>query len=233
MISHKGTLYPREQEAMVRGELWDEVHDKLARKGKSQRGRPHDRQQALLLDLLRCRECGARMHPTFTTTRGQRYRYYACERAKRRECKQRPVAAEDLDLSVLRHMEPILGPANPRAVQQSMESVTFGGAEREVAIALRDGTRLSYSLPPANRRGIRCKVPVEAGRVPRISRIMALAIKLEQVVRERKAPTYASLAEAGHLSRARLSQIMTLANLAPSIQETVLLLPRRLSGSDA
>src|SRR5258708_6537923 len=87
MISHKGTLYPREQEAMVRGELWDEVHDKLARKGKSQRGRPHDRQQALLLDLLRCRECGARMHPTFTTTRGQRYRYYACERAKRRECR--------------------------------------------------------------------------------------------------------------------------------------------------
>jgi hypothetical protein len=40
------------------------------------------------------------------------------------------------------------------------------------------------------------------------------------------------LAEAGHLSRGRLSQIMTLANLAPSIQEAVLLLPRKMSGPD-
>ncbi|MDQ2948323.1 MAG: hypothetical protein M3Y27_20700, partial [Acidobacteriota bacterium] len=48
----------------------------------------------------------------------------------------------------------------------------------------------------------------------------------------RQAPTYARLAESGHLSRARLSQMMTLANLAPSIQETVLLLPCRMSGSE-
>ena len=61
---------------------------------------------------------------------------------------------------------------------------------------------------------------------------MALAIQLEQMVRERQAPNYASLAEAGHLSRARLSQIMTLTNLAPAIQETVLLLPRRMSGPE-
>jgi len=234
MISHKGTLYPGEQEAIVSSDLWDEVNAKLARKGHSQRGRKHERQQALLLDLLRCRECGARMHPTFTTTRGQRYRYYACERAKRRECKQRPVAFEDLENSVLRQMETILGTGSRVTVQQSIESVTFGGAQREVSITLRDGTRLSYALPAVNRRGARGPVSVaETGRVPRISRIMALAIKLEQVVRERRAPTYASLAEAGHLSRARLSQIMTLANLAPSIQEAVLLLPRRISGSDA
>jgi hypothetical protein len=98
---------------------------------------------------------------------------------------------------------------------------------------LRDGTRSSYTLPAVNRRGARGHVQAEVGRVPRISRIMALAIKLEQVVRERQAPTYAALAEAGHLSRARLSQIMTLANLAPSIQETVLLLPRRMSGPES
>jgi hypothetical protein len=61
---------------------------------------------------------------------------------------------------------------------------------------------------------------------------MALAIQLEQEVRERQAPNYARLAEAGHVSRARLSQILTLTNLAPSIQETVLLLPRRMSGQE-
>jgi len=232
MISHKGTLYPGEQPALVSGELWEEVHAKMASNGQGQRGRKHARQEALLLDLLRCGNCGARMIPTFTTKRGQRYRYYVCERAKHRECKQRAIAGEDLDLSVLRHMEPILGPTNTIALQQSIERVTFSGESREVSIALRDGTRSTYSLPAVNRRGARGARQIEGGRVPRISRIMALAIKLERVVREGQAPTYASLAEAGHLSRARLSQIMTLANLAPSIQETVLLLPRKMSGPD-
>jgi site-specific DNA recombinase len=134
VISHKGTLYPGEQEALVSAELWDEVNRKLGRKGRSQRGRKHARQDALLLDVLRCGGCGARMVPTFTTKQGQRYRYYPCERAKRRECKQRPVAAEDLDVSVLRHMEPILGPTNAIAVQQSIASVTFNAAAREVAL---------------------------------------------------------------------------------------------------
>jgi site-specific DNA recombinase len=232
MISHKGTLYPGKQPALVSVELWEEVHAKLASNGQSQRGRKHERQEALLLDLLRCGSCGARMIPTFTTKQGQRYRYYVCERAKHRQCKQRAVAGEDLDLSVLRHMEPILGPTNAIALQQSIERVTYSGESREVSIALRDGTRSTYSLPAVNRRGARGPLHVQSGRVPRISRIMALAIKLEQVVREGQAPTYASLAEAGHLSRARLSQIMALANLAPSIQETVLLLPRKMSGPD-
>ena len=105
MINHKGTLYAGEQPALISSELWEQVNAKLARKGQSQRGLKHARQDALLLDLLRCGGCGARMLPTFTTKQGQRYRYYTCERAKRRECQQRPVGAEDLDVSVLRHME--------------------------------------------------------------------------------------------------------------------------------
>ena len=173
------------------------------------------------------------MVPTFTTKQGQRYRYYVCERAKGRDCQQRPVAAEELEVSLRRHMEAILdGTCHTIAIQQSIESVTFGGEEREVCIALRDGTRSTYSLPAVHGRGARENPEAEAGRVPRISRIMALAIQLEQEVRERQAPNYARLAEAGHVSRARLSQIMTLTNLAPSIQETVLLFPRRMSGQE-
>jgi site-specific DNA recombinase len=233
MVGHKGTLYPGEHPALVSSELWDQVNAKLARNGVSQRSKTHVRQQALSLDLLRCAACGARMVPTFTTKNRQRHRYYCCERARRRECKQRPVAGEDLDLSLLQHMEPILGPTNTIALQQSIERVTFNSESREVSIALRDGTRSTYTLAAVNRKGARGLANVEGGRVPRISRIMALAVKLEQMVRERRAPNYASLAEAGHLSRARLSQIMTLANLAPSIQETVLLFPRKMSGADS
>ena len=42
----------------------------------------------------------------------------------------------------------------------------------------------------------------------------------------------AELARLGHVSRARISQIMNLLQLAPDIQEAILLLPRTTSGAD-
>jgi hypothetical protein len=43
---------------------------------------------------------------------------------------------------------------------------------------------------------------------------------------------YAELARLGHVTRARISQIMNLLNLAPDIQETILFLSRVESGRD-
>jgi hypothetical protein len=70
------------------------------------------------------------------------------------------------------------------------------------------------------------------GRVPHISRLMALAIRVEQLVREGKVKDYAELARLGHVSRARISQIMNLLNLAPDIQEAILFLPAVERGRD-
>lgn len=64
------------------------------------------------------------------------------------------------------------------------------------------------------------------GRVPRISRLMALAIRFEQLVRSGEVADYAELARLGHVSRARITQIMNLRLLAPDIQEQLLFLPR-------
>jgi hypothetical protein len=44
--------------------------------------------------------------------------------------------------------------------------------------------------------------------------------------------SYAELAALGHVTRARVSQIMNLANLAPDIQEALLHLPRTERGRD-
>jgi hypothetical protein len=70
------------------------------------------------------------------------------------------------------------------------------------------------------------------GRVPRIARLMALAIRLEEQVRTGVVGSYAELAAAGHVTRARISQILNLVNLAPDIQEALLYLPRTESGRD-
>jgi hypothetical protein len=73
---------------------------------------------------------------------------------------------------------------------------------------------------------------VPAGRIPRVSRLMALAIRMEGIVRDGRVPDYAELARVGHVSRARVTQILNLLSLAPDIQEQILFLPAVERGRD-
>lgn len=70
------------------------------------------------------------------------------------------------------------------------------------------------------------------GRVPKVSKLMALAIRFERLLAEGAAADYAELARLGHVTRARLTQIMNLRLLAPDIQEAILFLPSITSGRD-
>ena len=87
--------------------------------------------------------------------------------------------------------------------------------------------RGSRKRPPSNPASV-----AEAGRVPRVSRLMALAIRFEQLIRAGEVTGCAELAKLGHVTRARISQIMSLQCLAPDIQEEVLFLPRTPKGRD-
>lgn len=70
------------------------------------------------------------------------------------------------------------------------------------------------------------------GRLPKITKLMALAIRFEWLLAEGAASDYAELARLGHVTRARLTQIMNLRLLAPDIQEALLFLPPILCGRD-
>ncbi len=61
-------------------------------------------------------------------------------------------------------------------------------------------------------------------RIPRVSKIMALAIRMDQLIRDGDVKDQAELARLGHVTRARLTQIMKLLQLAPDIQEELLFL---------
>ncbi len=71
-----------------------------------------------------------------------------------------------------------------------------------------------------------------AGRVPRVSRLMALAIRLDQLIRDGVVTDQAELARLGHVSRVRITQIMNMLCLAPDIQEEILFLPPTERGRD-
>jgi DNA invertase Pin-like site-specific DNA recombinase len=58
--------------------------------------------------------------------------------------------------------------------------------------------------------------------VPRIARLLALALKFQELIHQGVVKDYAELARLGRVSRARVTQIMNLLNLAPDIQERIL-----------
>jgi hypothetical protein len=79
--------------------------------------------------------------------------------------------------------------------------------------------------------GTEPKVP-DLGRVPRVARLMALAIHMDDLIRRGEVADYAELARLAHVTRARVTQIMNLLHLAPDIQEEILGLPRTKGGLD-
>lgn len=65
-----------------------------------------------------------------------------------------------------------------------------------------------------------------------MARLLALAHRFETLIAEGEVRDYADLARLGHVTRARVTQIMNLLSLAPEIQEHVLLLPEVDQGKD-
>jgi hypothetical protein len=63
------------------------------------------------------------------------------------------------------------------------------------------------------------------GSIPRLARLLALAIRMEGLLRSGTIGDYAELARLGRVTRARMTQIMRLLNLAPDLQEQILFLP--------
>ena len=89
-------------------------------------------------------------------------------------------------------------------------------ARQSVASLMQHGDKKSdiaqATVPPENPRE----------RLPRITRLLALAVKFEALIERGAIKDYAELARLGQVSRARVTQIMNLLNLSPYIQEQIL-----------
>jgi hypothetical protein len=78
--------------------------------------------------------------------------------------------------------------------------------------------------------GLRSVTPRSEPRLPRISRLMALAIRFDKLIRTGKIHDQSQLAVLAHVTQARMTQIMNLNLLAPDIQEELLHLPPAEAG---
>jgi hypothetical protein len=105
-----------------------------------------------------------------------------------------------------------------------MNSITI---ERTIHFERRDlGARKVIQSGPGGERA-------SAGRVPRVARLMALAIRLNGLLQAGTIRRRSEIARLGHVTTARVCQILNLVYLAPDIQEAVLFLPLTESGRDA
>jgi len=85
-------------------------------------------------------------------------------------------------------------------------------------VVLREGPRPPRAVPPAT--------------PARIARLVALAHRIEGLVRGGEIKDFAEAAAVGGVSRARVSQIVNLLLLAPSIQEELLFMTRPATGRE-
>ena len=115
-------------------------------------------------------------------------------------------------------------------LQKEGSTVDFIGV---VIIVFPQGAPAKAGWPQIKAGAAPVPKPVTPGRIPRISKLMALAIHFDGLIRNGHVADYADLARLGHVTRARITQIMNLLNLSPDIQEDILFLPHVFAGKDA
>ncbi len=101
------------------------------------------------------------------------------------------------------------------------ETQTGNGVRREYAVSFSTVQHGRLQIAPSNRPSR----PQPIGRVPRVARMLALAHHFDRLIAQGVVKDYAEIARLTQLSRARVTQIMTLKFLAPEIQEQIAWLP--------
>ena len=89
----------------------------------------------------------------------------------------------------------------------------------------------TYTVDFARRPAPRPTV-APVGRVPRVVKLLALAHRVDAMIRVGELKDLADAARTLGLTRARVTQVMNLLLLAPEIQEAILDLPAVISGRD-
>jgi hypothetical protein len=237
-VRYRGETYAGEHVGIIPAGQWEQVQESLqSRRGIERKGGRGE--TSLLSGLLYCAQCGVAMVASYTNKGGRRYRYYICLRAQQRgwkNCPTKSVSAVQIEQAVwqrVRTIAPLESAAEPRecvgeSVRQTVERITYDRAQKLVRLTLRkefDGEEFAIPL-------VRLGHQEKLGRLPRITRLMALAVRCQDLLRTGTVQNYAELARLGIVSLPRMTQVMNLLNLAPEIQEEVLFLPEVEGGRE-
>jgi DNA invertase Pin-like site-specific DNA recombinase len=154
-VEHKGNVYSGQQEAIVDGDLWSVVQEKLAANRKARTLAIGAKAPSLLSGLIFDRD-GNRMTPTHANKRGRRYRYYISssllDRGKPGPSSMR-VPASEVEGLVLDKVRDLL--ASHSAISNALAPLELDA--RDLHGAIEHGTQFSQSwvaTPPEKMRAL-------------------------------------------------------------------------------
>jgi site-specific DNA recombinase len=108
-VTHKDKIFPGEQKAIVKSEIWKKAQELLSGNLAFELGRKTETVNPLK-NLLKCGHCGGSMGPTYTQKKEKRYVYYICETDAKRavpQCPIKRVPAGDMEKIVLKQLSEI------------------------------------------------------------------------------------------------------------------------------
>lgn len=95
---------------------------------------------------------------------------------------------------------------------------------------------VSFVRGPRGRERLTDQPPVDpppaAARIPRIARLMALALRFEELVRSGEVADRGALARAARVTESRVTQVLGMCRLAPEIQAELLFWPATERGRE-
>jgi len=145
-ITHKGTAYPGEHEAIVDEALWDKVQTVFAENRVDRTTGAEAKYPSLLAGLV-FDDSGERLTPTHAVKKGTRYRYYVSRSlitgVAREHSQGRRIPAGNLENLVIGRLRAFL--ADEGAVLSAINDAEQDGAEQKRLIAR--GRQISEELP--------------------------------------------------------------------------------------
>jgi DNA invertase Pin-like site-specific DNA recombinase len=262
-VSHQGKIYAGEQAPIVERDVWKKAQELLWNQAKGSGRRECNQGALLrdLLQCGVCGSRMVPGYTAKSGRRYPYYVCLTAQKRGAHSCPGQRIQAQRIEPAVIGALEGLASKAlgveqkgwsewarsEPgQALATVVSGIQYDGGTKEVVLRLRaevvgagegDEVRIRVEKEPVvkqERPGIERPAAAQiGGRLPRITRLLALAVRFEDLLRKGTVKDYADLARLGGVSRARMTQIMQLRNLAPAIQERILLhAPVSAAGDD-
>ena len=249
-VKYQGEIYPGDQSAIVPRDVFQRVQALLAKNRCGKTTAHQLRLKGKLQGKMFCGRCNTPMRHTFTAKGTRRYRYYVCAE-RPNSCEQGAIPAGPLEGYVCQALrahftDSVFSEATAAELVTLIERIDYDGQLGDLQIRLsglppcrgNPLARIHPALTIHRRTWFRGDEhnPKSASknthRIPRVARLLALAIRYEQLLQVGQVRGYQELSELGKVSRARISQIMKLRLLAPDVQEAILFLQAHMQNRD-
>ena len=261
-VRHNGKVYAGQQAAILDREVWQQAQD-LLRQRQCQEPVPKRAGALLqdLLECGVCGGRMVPGYSTKRNRRYAYYVCRRAQQQGAAACPGQSIPAARIEGSLLAGLQAMAAAAEWQPLREALQGWSaLDGAERRRRLA-RVVERIDYDGRRGGTASVRWRAPLGDGepslmpmrthaatqvappplpeesragsRLPRITRLLALAVRFEGLLREGMVRDYAELARLGGVSRARMTQIMSLRNLAPVIQERILELPAVSAAADS